>query len=166
MKDEQLKILKTLSEATSRMDLNKFAETIDLSPTQVVEQIQNLTSKGYLRKVGTSIGLTEKGKNVLKTSITLPDEAAFRFYVDVEKPLGFCARSLEEFYCLVRQVCSDSLGFHLYRGDFERWISEVVKDEALAVEIGRLKEDNLEGEAIRKEVLKAIDTHFGLKDLL
>ncbi|MFA7079513.1 MAG: hypothetical protein WC203_01280, partial [Candidatus Bathyarchaeia archaeon] len=64
------------------------------------------------------------------------------------------------------QVCSDSLGFHLYRGDFERWISEVVKDEALAVEIGRLKEDNLEGEAIRKELLKAIDTHFGLKDLL
>ena len=74
MKDEQLKILKTLSEATSRMDLNKFAETIDLSPTQVVEQIQNLTSKGYLRKVGTSIGLTEKGKNVLKTSITLSGE--------------------------------------------------------------------------------------------
>jgi len=66
LKEEQVKILKTMNEATNRMDLHMFAEAVNLTANEVIEKIQELTKEGFLRKVGGGYGLTEKGKNVLK----------------------------------------------------------------------------------------------------
>lgn len=166
MKEEQVRILKTMNEATNRMDLNMFAEAVNLSPNQAMVMVQELAREGFLRKVGGGYGLTEKGKNALKMFMQVPSELAFHFYVGVDKPLDFSAQSLEEFYRLVRQVCSDSLEFHLYRGDFERWLQDVLKDEELAEAVAGLKTAELKGEELRKAILKPIDAKYGVGGLL
>jgi predicted transcriptional regulator len=166
LKDEQLRILKVMNEATNRMDLTMFAHAVNLSPNQAIADVQELAHMGFLRKVGAGYGVTEKGKNALKIGNTVEDEKAFNFYVGVDKPLGFNARSLEEFYRLIKKVCSDSLDFHLYRGDFENWIRQVVGDNGLAEEVAILKASALNGEELRKALLKAIDDRYGIGELL
>jgi hypothetical protein len=163
---QYIKILKTMHDATSRMDINMFAEAVNLSPNQAIAQVQKLATDGFLRKVGSGYGLTEKGKNTLKLSTQVPEDKTFQFYVDVDKPLGFHAHSLVDFYQTVKEVCSDSLDFHLYRGDFERWLGNVLEDIELADDLGALKEANLNGEELRKALLKVIDARYGVGELL
>lgn len=155
-----------MNEATGRMDLTMFAHAVNLAPNQAIALVQELAGEGFLRKVGTGYGLTEKGKNALKISIQVPEENAFQFYVGVDKPLGFSARSIEEFYRVVMQVCSDSLDFHLYRGDFENWLRLVIDDKELTDEAATLKASGLNGEELRKTLLKAIDVRYGVGELL
>ncbi|MCL4430590.1 MAG: DUF5752 family protein [Chloroflexi bacterium] len=166
MKQEQIKILKTMNEATNRMDLNMFAQAINLTPNQALANVQELAKEGFLRKVGGGFGLTEKGKNALKMFTHVPNEMGFHFYVGIDKPLGFSSQSLEEFYRFTKQVTSDSLEFHLYRGDFENWLREVLKDTELAEAVGNLKADGLKSEDLRKALLKAIDAKYGVGELL
>ncbi len=166
MKDEHIKILKTMNDATNRMDLTMFAEAVNLNPNEAIAQVQELTKEGFLRKVGSGFGLTQKGKSALKMFTQVPSEMGFNFYVEVDKPLGFSANSLVEFYRFTKQVTTDSLEFHLHRGDFENWIREVMKDPELAGAIGTLKTDGLKGESLRKSLLKAMDARYGVGDLL
>ena len=89
MKEEHIKILKTMNEATNRMDINMFAQAVNLTPNQTIAQVQELAREGFLRKVGGGFGLTEKGKNALKAYAPVLPEMAFNFYVGMDKPLGF-----------------------------------------------------------------------------
>ncbi len=148
------------------MDLTMFAQAVNLNPNQAIAEIQDLAKEGFLRKVGGGFGLTEKGKNVMKIFMQAPNESGFNFYVDFGKPLGFTALSIEQFYRFIMQVTMDSLEFHLYRGDFENWLKEVVKDEELAQTFGVLKTAGLKGEDLRKALLKAIDAKYGVGELL
>jgi len=166
LKEEQVKILKTMNEATNRMDLHMFAEAVNLTANEAIEQIQELAKEGFLRKVGGGYGLTEKGKNVLKIFSSLPSEMTFNFYVNVDKPLGFSASTLAEFYRYVKQVTSDSIEFHLFRGDLEKWLKEAVNDSELSEVIGGLRTEELKGEGLRKAILKAIDDKYGAGELL
>lgn len=166
MKEQQLKILKVMHEATGRMDMNMFAQAVNLTPEQAIEQVHVLANEAFLRKVGTGYSLTEKGKNALKISLQVAEDKAFRFYAGVDKPLGFSAHSIEEFYQAIKQVTVDVIDFHLYRGDFERWVEEVLQDEVLADEVDELEGYGLNGEELRKALLKAIDAIYGVGDLL
>jgi hypothetical protein len=47
--------------------------------------------------------------------------------------------SLEEFADKIRQVSTTSLEFHFYRGDFEKWASEVLEDNELTKRIKAVK---------------------------
>jgi predicted transcriptional regulator len=165
LKEEQIKILKTMNEATNRMDLNMFAQMVNLNPNQAITEVQELAREGFLRKVGGGFGLTEKGKNALKAYVPVSADVGFNFYVGVDKPLGFSAQSLDEFYRLIKQVCSDALEFHLYRGDFENWLREVCRDADLAEAFGTLKAEGLKGEDLRKALLKVIDAKYGIGEL-
>lgn len=162
MKDEQWKILKIINEATNRMNLNMFAEAVELTPNVAIANIQMLTKEGFLRKLGTGYGLTEKGKNALKASVIVPQEKAFRFYGNIDKPLELSAGSLEEFYQQIKQVCLDSLYFHLYRDDFENWLRQVIGNEELSKETRKIKDAGLCGEKLRKALLKSIDVNYGI----
>jgi len=155
-----------MNEATSRMDLNMFAQAVNLNPNQAIAEVQELAKEGFLRKVGGGFGLTEKGKNAIKAYVSVAADLGFNFYVDIDKPLGFSALSLDEFYRTIKQVCSDSLEFHLYRGDFEKWLQEVCKDEDLAKTFGTLKTEELKGEDLRKALLQTIDAKYGVGELL
>jgi len=155
-----------MNEATNRMDITMFAQAVNLNTNQTIAQFQEMAQEGFLRKVGSGYGLTEKGKNAIKMSAQVSENAIFQFYVDIDKPLGFSAHSLEEFYRSIKQICSDSLDFHLYRGDFERWLREVLGDKDLADETNNIKASKINGEELRKALLKAIDTRYGVGELL
>jgi len=165
LKDEQLRILKTMREATNRMDFNTFSQAANLEPNQAIAEMQELAQEGFLQRNGNAFQITDKGKNALKITQPYP-EKSFQFYGGVEKPLGIYAQSLEEFYRQIKQVYSDSLDFHLYRGDFENWIRDVLGDSELADEVGNLKELKLNGEELRRDLIKTIDSRYGVNDLL
>ena len=165
MKGEQFKVLKTMSEATSRMDLNMFAQKVNLSAVEATQVIQELSRKGFLQRVGSGYGITEKGKAAIRAYAHVPAEKSFQFYSGVDFPLGFSAQTIEEFYRISKQIYSDSLEFHLFRGDFEKWFSEVVKDSEMANAIDGLKISNLKGELLRKELLKTINAKYSIEEL-
>jgi predicted transcriptional regulator len=166
LKEEQFKVLKTLSEATNRMDMNMFAQKVDLTPNQTLQQVQDLAKEGFLRKIGGGYGITEKGKSALKAFATVPSGMGFHFYVGIDQPTDFTAQTLAEFYGYIKQVSLDSLEFHLFRGDFENWLKEAVNDLEFAGEIGNIKAADLKGENLRKQMLKVLDEKFGIQELM
>lgn len=166
MKEEQFKVLKTMSETKSRMDMDVFAQRVNLSLNQTMQQMQELSKEGFLRKVGSGYGITKKGKAVLKVLTPIPKEMGFHFYFAVNEPTDFTAQTLEEFYRFIKMVRVGSLEFHLYRGDFENWLKEACKDPDLSDEIGSIKATGLKGEELRAELLKEFDAKYSIQDLL
>jgi DNA-binding Lrp family transcriptional regulator len=150
-----------MNEVTSRMDLNAFAQMVGLTANQTIERVQELVNAGFMRKVGSGFGITEKGKAILKAITPVPKDMAFHFYTGVGQPTGFSAESLKEFYEIVRRVPAESLEFHLYRGDFENWIKAAFKDKALADKLASLKSANVKGEELRQEIIKATSAKYG-----
>ena len=70
---------------------------------------------------------------------TLSRENAFYFFTSVGNYTGQRAMSLEEFASKIKEVKIVSLEFHLYRGDFEKWATEVLEDNILMERIGAVK---------------------------
>ena len=159
--EEQLKVLKVMSEVTSRIDMNTFAQMVGLNPSQTIERMQDLVNAGLIRKVGGGYGITEKGKAILKAITPVPKDLAFHFYMGVGQPTGFSAESLKDFYEIVKRVAPESLDFHLYRADFENWIKATLKDAILTEELANLKVEALKGEELRQKILKAIAARYG-----
>ena len=166
LKEEQFKILKTMSEATNRMDLNMFAMKVNLNPNQTIQQIQELSKEGFLQKIGSGYGMTEKGKAALKALTPVPEEMRFHFYFGINQPSDLTSKTPEEFYSVIKHVSVDSLEFHLYRSDFENWLKEACKEPELADKIGGFKAARLKGEELRKELLKVLDAKYGIQGLL
>jgi len=83
---------------------------------------------------------------------TVPREKAFYFFTSIGNYTGVSASSLKEFVEKINEVNIKSLEFHLYRGDFEKWISEVLEDGELAVEIKKLQKFNLIGDTLRNQL--------------
>jgi DNA-binding Lrp family transcriptional regulator len=160
--EERLKVLKVMSEVTSRIDMNTFARMVGLNPSQTIERMQELANADLIRKVGGGYGITKKGKAILKAITPVPKDTAFHFYTGVGQPTGFSAESLKDFYEIVKRVAIGSVEFHLYRGDFENWIKTAFKDAALTDELANLKSAKLKGEELRKEIITAIATKYGL----
>jgi predicted transcriptional regulator len=166
LKEEQFKVLKALSEATSRMDINMFAKKVNLDPNQTIQKVQELAKEGFLQKVGNGFGITTKGKAALKAFVTVPEGMGFHFYYGINQPTDLTAKTLGEFYENTKQISADSLEFHLYRGDFENWLKDACKEPEFAQEIGVVKDADLKGEELRAELLKVLDAKYGIQELL
>ena len=166
MKEEQFKVLKTMIEATSRMDLNMFAKKVNLSPNQTIQQIQELAKEGFLQRSERGYGVTDKGKAAFKVFTPVPEEMGFHFYFGIDLPADLTSKTLQEFYIVIKQVSAGSLEFHLYRGDFENWLKEACKEPELADKIGGVKAAGLKGEELRAELLKVLDAKYGIQELL
>jgi DNA-binding Lrp family transcriptional regulator len=164
--EEQLKILQIMNQATNRMDLNVFAQKVGLTPDEAIAQVHELANKGLLRKVGGGFCLSDLGKTALKAYAQLPEGYEFNFYIQVGEPAGQTAKSIVDFYQIIRQINVASVEFHLNRGDFERWIMESLNDEVLAKQIGEIKTFNYHGEMLREELLEVIDEKYQIRDLL
>jgi len=166
LKEEQFKVLKALIEATSRMDINTFAQKVNLTPDQTTHLIQELAKEGFLQKVGGGYGITKKGKAALKAFTLVPKDMSFHFYYGIDQPSDFTAESLEQFYGIIKRISPESLEFHLHRGDFENWLKEACKDPELAGAFEGAKATDLKGEELRKELLKVLDAKYGIEGLL
>lgn len=99
-------------------------------------------------------------ENISKILKTLPREKAFYFFTSIGNYTGESASSLKEFLEKINGVNVKSLEFHLYRGDFEKWIAEVLEDKELAEEIRRLQKISLTGDALRNKLYTTVSKHY------
>ena len=83
---------------------------------------------------------------------TLPREKAFYFFTSIGNYTGESAASLKEFTEKISEVNVKSLEFHFYRGDFEKWTSEVLEDKELAEQIGTFRDLSPTGEKLKNEL--------------
>lgn len=86
----------------------------------------------------------------------VPREKAFYFFTSIGNYTGASALSLKEFMEKINEVNVKSLEFHLYRGDFEKWVNDVLQDGELAADIKRLQKLNLVGEALRNQLFLTV----------
>jgi len=77
---------------------------------------------------------------------------AFYFFTSIGNYTGVSASSLEEFVEKIREVNTKSLEFHLYRWDFEKWVTEVLEDEKLAEQIKSVRSLGVAGDALRDQL--------------
>jgi len=79
-------------------------------------------------------------------------EKAFYFFMSDRSDsfTGEYALSLREFGEKIRRVNLESLVFHLYRGDFEKWFSEVLGADKLAEEIKKLRQKHPSRDHLRE----------------
>ncbi len=66
---------------------------------------------------------------------------------------GYSVVSLEEFGLTIKEVETTSLEFHLYRGDFEKWVDEVLGDKILTRRINAVKILELVGNSLRDQLI-------------
>jgi len=87
---------------------------------------------------------------------TVPREKAFYFFTSIGNYTGESASSLKEFMDKINGINVKSLEFHLYRGDFNKWMDEVLQDKELAEEIIRLQKSNFSGNILRNQLYATI----------
>jgi hypothetical protein len=95
----------------------------------------------------------------LRVLRTLNQREAFHFFRDVGQPLGKSSASLGDFCDMLRVVDIKSVNFHQKRGDFEKWIREILGDVELAKRIGKLG-GQVQGEALRNELCQTVKTRL------
>ena len=83
---------------------------------------------------------------------TLSRENAFFFFTSIGNYTGHSAISLEEFANKIRRIRLQSLEFHLYRGDFENWVNDVLEDQELAKRISSIKLLKPTGNSLRDQL--------------
>jgi len=67
---------------------------------------------------------------------------------------------LEEFVKKIAEVNAKSLEFHFYRGDFEKWVAEVLEDRELAEEIRNLQNLKPVGDSLRGQLYLIVSKRF------
>lgn len=86
----------------------------------------------------------------------LPAGKGFTFFYEFARPTERTVYSLKEFHSTLEVIDLKSIRFHTERGDFERWIRQVVGDDKLANELTRVSDEKLTGEPLRKRILETI----------
>jgi alpha-amylase len=95
-----------------------------------------------------------------KSLRTVPREKAFYFFTSIGNYTGASASSLKEFMEKISEVNVKSLEFHLYRGDFEKWMAEVLQDAELASDIKKLQKLNLTGNGLRDQLSFTVSRRY------
>jgi hypothetical protein len=106
--------------------------------------LYTLTAKGK-KALGIPEINSEKAKTILAD---MPQDKAFNFYASLGKPLSLQARGLQDFCDKIPKVNSDSITFHVSRGDFESWFAGI-GDVELAKKVALLKEKRMIAEELR-----------------
>ena len=91
---------------------------------------------------------------------TLPREKAFYFFTSIGNYTGDSAASLKEFVDKINEVNVKSLEFHFSRGDFEKWIDEVLEDKSLAVEIAGLRGKKYSGAVLKEHLYNIVARRY------
>jgi alpha-amylase len=87
----------------------------------------------------------------------VPAEKGFTFFHEFARPTYLTVQSLEEFLAALRTVDSKSLRFHTERGDFERWVRQVIGDDKLADGLNALTNEKLSAEKLRTRTAALVE---------
>lgn len=86
----------------------------------------------------------------------LPPNKGFSFFYEFARPTKQTVYSLHQFKLALKTVNAKSIQFHVERGDFARWLGQVVGEKVLAHRMFNLSKEKLKGEALRERVLKIV----------
>lgn len=89
----------------------------------------------------------------------LPKPRQFRF-CDADGFAGQSAASLREFSQRLATAPLESLAYHLARGDFERWLAEVLCEPDLAHRLRRFAHRNVPGDELRRARADTVAERF------
>jgi hypothetical protein len=104
----------------------------------------------------TKTPVVDRDKALLITS-SVPVEKGFHFFTELQKPTGIFATSIFDFLEQLKKVDLKSLEFHTRRGDFSKWLREVIKDDSLSGEFEKLRSLSLAGEKLRTKLVDLVD---------
>lgn len=83
-----------------------------------------------------------------------------RFYFHDEMGRTTPAGNLRELIARLRILAPSVVEFHFQRGDYTRWIRDVLHDETLARWVDRLQTTDLSGEALRLALLETFEQRY------
>jgi len=98
----------------------------------------------------------EKATAILAYS---PHDKTFNFYLDIGQPLNLHAHNLRDFAKKLEKADITSIEFHTKRGDFEAWFTGL-GDVELAKKIALLKQRNVAGENLRKQLSEIVKQQY------
>lgn len=91
---------------------------------------------------------------------TIGDDKAFYFYKDIGEYIGIKANNLEEFINVLQELDLEVIEFHMKRGDFEKWIRDVIGDKVLARSLSIIKAKGYGGEKLKNEVISRLKRRY------
>lgn len=95
-------------------------------------------------------------ENAFKILRTVSKKEGFHFYKGLNSEELEVATSLEDFATKLKTVDLDSVDFHFQRGDFQKWINEIVGDRQLSLIISNIG-SRVHGTDLRSRILKTVN---------
>ncbi len=86
----------------------------------------------------------------------VPKEKGFHFHRAEGQDTNVTAISLEDFAEKLLQVDGAVIDFHYPRGDFQKWVRDVLKDKELANRLCYIKTED-SGDKLRREILRIVE---------
>ncbi|MCW4001191.1 MAG: DUF5752 family protein [Candidatus Bathyarchaeota archaeon] len=96
---------------------------------------------------------TKDSSTILRT---VPFESGFHFRTEQGTYTGLTATSLQDFASKLNDVEDESVSYHYYRGDFQRWIEDTLGDKEFADSLCFIDRDISVSE-LKAELLKLLD---------
>jgi hypothetical protein len=84
---------------------------------------------------------------------------AFYFYTGIGMPLEKSAMDLRQFYETLRTIDIQSLEFHLFREDFEKWLNYCGEDR-LSSEVAKVRRSGQMGEPLRVTLRNIVNKYL------
>src|SRR3989304_4385662 len=148
----------------------QIAKEIGKEFPAVMMHIIGLTKMGYTGSPEKGLyAITEKGKKALgvpkintetaKAILAYMPHKSFHFYASLGKPLSLHAHSLQDFCDKILKVNTDSIEFHVSRGDFEAWFAGL-GDVELKKKAALLKEKKVVGEELRRRLQAIVEKRY------
>lgn len=96
----------------------------------------------------------------------LPTDKGFTFFYEFARPTNVTTHNLFEFTSALRNITLQSFEYHVERGDFERWLSQVLGDKKLAQKIASIAKEKMAGEKVRGQIVAVVEARVKqLKEL-
>ncbi len=164
---EKKDILEMLWRIDKPVNLENIVRETKLKTRSVIMHLSTLKRMGYVSTIKDGLYvLTDLGREALglpkidrdlarKILSKVPQEKAFHFYIEIDKPLMVSSDSLTDFCEKIKSIYVKSIEFHSSRGDFELWI-HFLGDVELTKRLRAIRDMNLTGEELRKEIYETV----------
>ncbi|MGB9759040.1 MAG: DUF5752 family protein [Thermoproteota archaeon] len=149
-------------------DVNELSSSTGVAKRDLVRAVKVLKKNMAVDFYEDKIKLTELGKFALEkkdikivfgyaSNEKVPDYLSFKFFLGEGLFSGEVASSYHEFLEIIKRIDTRSILFHLYRGDFDRWFSDVFKDRKLAKKIVTLKDKLMPPNRVRDKLIRILE---------
>lgn len=168
--DADYAVLAAISDSPNR-PLESLAESLGLKRSEIRARIMFLVEYGLVIPSHIKVGafeITRRGKFLLERrdpkiatgyspKESVPDYSAFRFALGDGIMTGDVAHSYQELLDIMKRIDSRSLVFHVYRGDFDNWVSEVFRDKKLSARLAKLKSRIRPVDRLRSKIVRILE---------